>query len=66
MKPEPRTKWANVWIDGGDLHLVPIEDVVWHDFSNDCLCGPKIELHHSQANGSDVWYVIHHALDERP
>ncbi|MEV0069364.1 MULTISPECIES: hypothetical protein [unclassified Amycolatopsis] len=66
MKPEQRAKWANVWADDGGLHLVPIEDVVWHDFCDDCLCGPKSELHHAKADGSDIWYVIHQAMDERP
>ncbi|MFF4596346.1 hypothetical protein [Amycolatopsis sp. NPDC001319] len=66
MTTEPQAPWANVWTDDAVVHLVPIEDIVWHEFSDSCVCGPDSEPHRPQAAGPDVWYVIHHALDGRP
>jgi hypothetical protein len=44
--------------------VVPINDLVEHDdFSEDCVCGPKLVL---VENGhGDEWLIVHAALDGR-
>lgn len=56
--------WLSVWlleVDGEDqLHIVPENDLVGHEYSGDCACGPQVE----HLGGID-WLYVHHALDGR-
>lgn len=45
-------------------HLMPVDDLVNHDHSEDCVCGPTFKL--VQRPGlSDGHLYTHHALDDR-
>lgn len=46
------------------VHVVPLADVVSHDDSEDCACGPTSEPV-KREDGSVGWVVIHHSLDDR-
>jgi hypothetical protein len=48
----------------GDHHVVPVDDLVEHDDSEDCVCGPTTEPV-KREDGSMGWLVVHHALDGR-
>lgn len=41
------------------IHVVPIEDLIEHEESEGCVCGPEVE---SVDSG---WLVVHHSLDGR-
>lgn len=43
----------------GDVHVVPIGDLIDHEETEDCICGPDVEIH------PECWLVIHHSLDGR-
>lgn len=48
----------------GPIHVVPINDLVDHEVSDDCVCGPTVEAVF-QDDGSNGWVVVHHSLDGR-
>ncbi len=48
----------------GYWHVTPINDLVEHTESDDCVCGPKIDPV-KRGDGSIGWCVIHQALDGR-
>lgn len=48
----------------GNVHVTPVDDLIAHTDSDDCICGPGLELLDTPAG--DVWLVAHHALDGRP
>lgn len=39
-------------------------DLVEHEISEDCICGPTVEPVQRE-DGSYGWHFIHHALDGR-
>jgi hypothetical protein len=43
----------------GTLHVLPIDDAIQHEESDDCVCGPETEF----VEGGRV--VVHHSLDGR-
>ena len=45
-------------------HVVPLGDLIEHDLTDDCMCGPRQQLV-KIADGSDGWLVVHHSLDGR-
>lgn len=45
-------------------HVVPVNDLVDHEDSDECPCGPTSEPV-KRADGSVGWVVIHHSLDGR-
>lgn len=49
--------------DDGNVHIRPIDDLIAHTESTDCVCGPTLEF--LDTDGPDVWMVSHHALDRR-
>lgn len=55
--------WAVVHGDGA-VHVVPCDDVVDHDLTDECVCGPSPELVHSELN-PEGWLYTHHSLDGR-
>lgn len=46
------------------LHVVPLGDLVDHEPSDECVCGPET-IRIERGDGSDGWVISHHALDKR-
>lgn len=46
------------------VHVLPRGDLVAHDESDDCACGPTTEPV-TRDDGSIGWVVTHHSLDAR-
>ncbi len=42
-----------------DWHVMPVDDLVAHERSEDCVCGPTME----RESGRTIW--VHEALDGR-
>lgn len=51
-------------VERGPVHVVPINDLVGHEASDDCVCGPTVEAVFRD-DGSNGWVVVHHSLDGR-
>lgn len=47
------------------LHVMPVDDLVKHEASEDCVCGPRTEPVFRE-DGSNGWLSIHSPLDRRP
>lgn len=47
-----------------DVHTIPVNDLVEHEASEDCVCGPELEPV-ERDDGSMGWLAIHHSLDGR-
>lgn len=61
----PCCRWEVVETDGlPPVHVLPAADTVAHELTEDCACGPRMQLA-QRANGGDVWAAIHHKLDRR-
>lgn len=43
---------------------MPVNDLVAHDSSDDCVCHPRLEAV-LEAGGPDGWVWVHHSLDGR-
>ncbi|WP_170931965.1 hypothetical protein [Brachybacterium massiliense] len=49
---------------GQTFHVYPVDDLIAHDTeTEDCICGPKIELVPSETG--DGWLITHNSLDGR-
>ncbi|MCW2886995.1 MAG: hypothetical protein JWL58_3857 [Streptosporangiaceae bacterium] len=46
------------------LHVVPVDDLIDHPTTEDCVCGPRSQPV-KQDDGSVRWLIVHHALDGR-
>lgn len=46
------------------VHVMPHADVIGHEVTEDCPCGPFAELCET-ADGPDGWIYVHHSLDGR-
>lgn len=46
------------------FHVSPRRDLIAHDLSDDCVCGPTTEPV-KREDGSIGWVITHHALDGR-
>lgn len=46
------------------VHVVPRNDLIEHDSSEDCACGPTPEAVFRD-DGSNGWVYTHHSLDGR-
>lgn len=54
--------WRNVTSDDGNqIHVIPLNDMVEHGETVDCVCGPDLEAIGEPA----VLLVRHHSLDGR-
>lgn len=51
-------------MSGNEAHVHPVGDLIEHEFTDDCACGPRQELV-ELADGSDGWLVVHNSLDGR-
>jgi hypothetical protein len=47
-----------------EAHVVPVDDVLDHEISDNCICGPE-STPVKQEDGSMGWVMTHHALDGR-
>ena len=45
-------------------HVHPRNDLIEHEMTDDCVCGPRVEPIKS-ADGSMGWLVVHASLDGR-
>ena len=45
-------------------HVVPVEDLIEHETTDDCPCGVRTEPV-VRADGSVGWLHVHHSLDGR-
>ena len=59
--PTAQGDWARVDECGVTIHAIP-DDVIAHDHSDDCLCGPTQAL--AWCNGRQFWIAYHHPLVE--
>jgi hypothetical protein len=46
------------------LHVLPAADLIEHETTEDCPCGPKAEPV-ERDDGSMGWLHVHHSLDGR-
>jgi len=59
------SRWDVIRQAPGVVHVIPPADLVEHEFTDDCVCGPAGE-HVPNTDGPDGWLVVHQALDGRP
>lgn len=52
--------WIKATMADGDIHVTPVNDLIDHELSEDCICGPEPEL---LENGK--WMYAHESLDRR-
>jgi hypothetical protein len=59
--------WTLYFLAGGRVrHLVPRDDVIWHDKAPDCDCKPIMEWLRGEGNVRIGRFYIHEARDGRP
>lgn len=46
------------------VHVLPVADLVEHEISDTCICGPSVEAVFRD-DGSNGWVVSHNSLDGR-
>jgi hypothetical protein len=46
------------------MHVRPLADLVEHELTEDCPCGPRPEAVIND-DGSMGWLIVHHSLDGR-
>lgn len=46
------------------VHVQPTNDLIQHEDTEDCPCGPRIEPV-ERDDGSIGWLIVHHSLDGR-
>jgi hypothetical protein len=49
---------------GQRVHVLPIRDIVEHQDSDECVCGPDVECVPCD-DAPDGWLITHHSLDGR-
>lgn len=45
------------------VHVLPVDDLICHEDSVECVCGPTLEW--IEGEDGDGWVVLHHSLDGR-
>ena len=48
-----------------ELHVLPVRDIVEHDASEGCICGPSLKVYPHDSSHGYVWVYAHHSLDRR-
>lgn len=62
--PIPDTAFLFVMVEG-DVHVTPVNDLIEHEISEDCPCGPSPDAVRRD-DGSVGWVLLlHHSLDGR-
>lgn len=57
--------WLAIALEPDELHIVPDEDLIHHELSHECICGPAIDLVVDSYTLGDVKIILHMALDGR-
>lgn len=47
-----------------DFHVYPVNDLVEHDRTGECICGPETQPV-ERDDGSLGYVIVHHSLDGR-
>ncbi len=63
LKRKGRQNWLCLERHRGTVDVLPLNDSVEHETSDDCVCGPRIEP--VEENGVMGWVVVHHSVDGR-
>lgn len=51
---------------GSGFHIIPLGDLIQHEFTPDCVCGPAVTHEPDGSNPQKInVYFRHHALDGR-
>lgn len=57
--------WKNeIAAMSGEVHTLPVRDLVEHELNDECVCGPTGEAV-PRDDGSTGWHYVHHSLDGR-
>lgn len=51
-------------MDDDNVHVIPVDDLIEHESSGDCACGPNVRPV-ERDDGSYGWLYVHHSLDGR-
>lgn len=51
-------------MDDGNVHIKPCNDLIEHESTDNCICGP-VNIPIVREDGSTIWEVVHHSLDGR-
>lgn len=46
------------------LHVHPLQDLIEHELTEDCVCGPESRPV-KREDGSVGWLLVHHSFDGR-
>jgi hypothetical protein len=57
-------QWLAQEVSDTAVHTVPLDDVIVHDFSEACPCGPRSRVIPREGR-PDGWVYTHHSLDGR-
>lgn len=49
---------------GDTLHVRPLDDLIEHELTEECVCGPQT-IPSMREDGSNGWLVVHNSLDGR-
>lgn len=61
-----RRYWLTVPLDDDTIHTVPMRDLIVHQPTDDCICGPATEAYKCDCGcGTITWLINHHSLDGR-
>lgn len=56
--------WLATATDDDTVHVLPLDDLIVHEFGEDCPCGPRVQVE-QRAASCDGYLIVHHALDNR-
>lgn len=56
--------WTADQIETGEVHVRPVNDLIEHDLTDECVCGPTTEPV-PRGDGSVGWLITHDSLDGR-
>jgi hypothetical protein len=57
-------QWLAQRVSGTEVHTVPLDDEIVHEFSTDCPCGPRARCIPREGR-ADGWTYTHHSVDGR-
>lgn len=57
-------QWLAQEVSDTEVHAVPLDDVIVHEFAPDCLCGPRSRCIPREGR-ADGWTYTHHSVDGR-
>lgn len=57
-------QWLAREVSDTEVHAVPLDDVIVHEFTTDCPCGPRPRCIPREGR-PDGWVHTHHSADGR-